>query len=128
MYTRILFNNIREYTPKFMKTIPYSKTVPQHFVQKASRHWRFNQTTSVVNNYKFVLKYLYGSLAGQVFLYWGAAYGLTQLIWQPVLFMYQSNNRHRQLDVAMKKEKEYQKRMEEEEDDDEDDEDWDDEE
>ena len=27
VYTRILYNNIKEYTPNFIKTIPYAQTV-----------------------------------------------------------------------------------------------------
>ena len=40
-YTKILFNNIKEYTPKFIKTItPKNATGPVHIV-KANRAWRF---------------------------------------------------------------------------------------
>jgi hypothetical protein len=33
-YGRILFNNIKEYTPKWFKTVPYSKTVKPTFGKK----------------------------------------------------------------------------------------------
>ena len=42
VYTKILFNNIKEYTPKFMKTIPFSRTVLPKFGRKKTIAWKMN--------------------------------------------------------------------------------------
>ena len=118
----MLFNNIKEYTPKIIKTIPFERTVPQHFARKANKTWAISQSRSTNFVCKLILKHLYGTVPGQVLLYGGTTYALTSLVWLPMKGMYQRNNRHRQLDVAIRKEKEYQAKLDEMEDEDDDDE------
>lgn len=128
VFTKLLFNNLKEYTPKFIKTIPYNKTVKPQFYKGLNPAFRFNQTRSVINIYKFINRFFYGSLAGQTLLMFIVSSGFTLIFWRPVLYVYQSTNSHRQLSVALKKEKEYIRQQElleeaeEDEDDDEDDE------
>lgn len=38
VYGKILFNNIKEYTPKWYPTIPYSQTVKPVFGTKSNKH------------------------------------------------------------------------------------------
>ena len=127
VFTKLLFNNIREYTPKFIKTIPFKQTVKQQFYRGVNPSFRLNQTRSIIGLYKFINRFFYRSLAGQTLLMFIVSYGMTLAFWHPVLFAYQSNNAHRQLEVALMKEREFIKKQEEEDEED-DDEDEDDEE
>ncbi len=107
VYTKLLFNNIKEYTPKFMKTIPFNRTVKPQFYRGINPAFRFNQTPSVIRMYKLINRVFYSTLVGQVLLHFIVSSGIIMIFWQPVLSVYQSNNAHRQLDYALKKEKEY---------------------
>ncbi len=122
MYTKILFNNIKEFTPKFIKTIPFAKTVAPKFYRGVNRAWPLNQTPSMIKRYKFIYRNFYGSLSGQLFLYFVFAYGITQVVWQPYLYLFKRNNDHRQMSAAIEKENAYWKKLEEEEEDEDDEE------
>lgn len=37
--TKLLFNNIKEFTPKCVKTLPYSMSVPPTFSNRPNKAW-----------------------------------------------------------------------------------------
>ena len=131
-YGRLLFNNIKEYTPHFIKTVPFARTVKPVLGRGQQVSYRLNRTRSVIGMYKTIDRVFMSTPAGWNLLIFLMTFGLSSLFFFPALSVYQSNNAHRQLSVALAKEKAYKKMMEEEDDDedydDDDDEEDDDEE
>merc|ERR1711976_218579 len=117
VYGRILFNNIREYTPLWFRTIPYSRihkpTLARQpymgpaFLQKNRRAILFFQKWIQKNTTNY-----------QIFCFF-LAFGMTQVFWRPLLYAYQSNNVHRGLDAALKREKAYKDSLPKDDDEDE---------
>lgn len=123
VYTRLLFNCIKESTPSFIKTIPYNRTVKPKLGRGQRVGWKVTQTAS----YKRTMNWLHrnimcNTLNYQIFFFF-VTFSITGFFFYPGLYLYQLNNRHRQLDVAIEKEKEYQKKKKLEEEAEEDDED-----
>ena len=117
VYTRILFNNIKESTPNFFKTIPYSQTVKPVLGRKPQVGWKMIKDPLTIRAMLAFKRYVINnSVNYQIFLFF-VTFSVTSAFFYPALWMYQSNNRHRQLDVAIAKEKEYQRKkaLEEEE-------------
>ena len=77
VYTKLLFNNIKNYTPKAIKTIPYSQAVRQTLVIKPNQQFLMNKTPFMKGFYRFIKRWAYGSVPAQIFLYYGLAYLIT---------------------------------------------------
>ncbi len=60
-------------------------------------------------------KYVLEDSAYYQLFFFFVVFGITSVFFYPSLWAYQSNNRHRTLDVAIAREKEYQKKKAEEE-------------
>jgi len=109
VYTRILFNNLKEYTPSFMKTISYNKTVKPILGRKKPVGWKVFQDPKYKSMMNFIHRnVMCNSLNYQIFFF-VVTYSITSFFFYPSLWLYQSNNRHRQLDEAIKKENEYKR-------------------
>ena len=109
-YTRLLFNSLKETTPYFIKTIPFNKTVKPVLGKKAPVGWKM----CLDPKYKAFMKFIHrnimcNSLNYQIFFF-GVTYAITSIFFYPGLYIYQSNNAHRQLNVAIEKENEYKKK------------------
>ena len=121
VYTRILFNNIKESTPNFFKTIPYNQTVKPVLGRQPQRGWKMMKDPKVIRGMLGIKRYIMGNTMNyHIFLFF-LTYGVTTVFFAPALWAYRSTNAHRTLDVAIAKEKAYQARKakEEEGDDDE---------
>merc|ERR1712032_133943 len=104
VYTRrILFNNIKEYTPSWMKTIPYRQTVQRSFVRQPSTISTFTRNNR--GAYAFFRDHVQKiGWRYETFLF-ALSFGMTQLFFAPLLWYYQSKNAHRQLPVAQELER-----------------------
>lgn len=57
--TKLLFNNIKEFTPKCIKTIPANLTVQPYFNRQPSRAWPMTRTPWVKNAFRMFHKTFY---------------------------------------------------------------------
>ena len=123
-YGKLLFNNFKEYTPHYMKTVPYARTVKP--VLGRGRHvaYALNKTKSMMAFYRMIDKTFMSTPVGWNVLLFGMTYALTALFFYPTIAAYRMNNKHRGLDAAIERERVYmaKKALEEEEDEDDDDE------
>ena len=120
VYGKILFNNIKEYTPKWYPTVPYSQTVKPTFgtptlnsVRKPQNVWHINtldSTKRMWRNFAFVFQR--HSFMWQVLLFSIAFVGF-YMVREPILAIYKANNRHRTYNAAMAKEKAHKKKLRE---------------
>ena len=131
-YGKLLFNNFKTYTPTFMKTVPYSRTVKPVLGRGKHVAYALNKTKNMMMFYRAIDKVFMSTPAGWNILLFLMTYGLTALFFYPAIYLYKQNNAHRTLDVAIEKERVYKAKLaaeeEEEDDDDEDEEDEEDEE
>ncbi len=115
VYTRILFNNIKESTPNFLKTIAYSQTVKPVIGRKAQIGWRMSKDRKYIMMMKWIHRNIMCSTLNYQIFFFATTFAITSVFFYPALWMYQSTNRHRQLDYAIAKENEYKKKVAEEE-------------
>ena len=120
VYYRIIFNSVREYTPDFIKTVPYSQCVKPALGRKAPVVWKAFKDPQTIRMMRFFKRTVFENRVVYHIFFFFVVMAFTKLMWMPMLWIYQTNNRHRQLDVVLKKEAEYKARMEAEEEDDED--------
>ena len=118
VYCRILFNNIKESTPNFIKTIAYSQTVKPILGRKPQVAWKMTKDPKYINMMKWIHRNIMCKTVNYQIFFFAVTYGITAVFFYPALWMYQSNNRHRQLDYVLVKENEFKrlKALEEEED------------
>lgn len=114
VYTRILFNNIKEFTPNFIKTVPYAQTAKPVLGRKPQVGWRAFKDPKTHKLMRLFKKYVLEDSAYYQLFFFFVVFGITSVFFYPSLWAYQSNNRHRTLDVAIAREKEYQKKKAEE--------------
>merc|ERR1712170_146907 len=105
VYGRILFNNIREYTPLWFQTIPYARTHQRPLVQQAYRGPAFLPKNR--RALQFFARHIQKNTAAYSLWIFFMAFTMTDLYWEPLLFLYKSNNSHRGLDHAYAIEKAY---------------------
>ena len=128
-YGKLLFNNFKEYTPHYMKTVPFARTVKPVLGRGKPVGYALNKTKSMMAIYRAIDKVFMSTPAGWNILLFGLTYGLTALFFVPVVTLYRRNNAHRSLDRAIERERVYlAKKKAEEDEEDEDDEDDEDEE
>ncbi|KRX09017.1 hypothetical protein PPERSA_01904 [Pseudocohnilembus persalinus] len=113
VYTKVLFNNIKEYTPSFIKTIPYRQTVKPTFVKQAQVVTRFNADPRMKRFWRFFRSnvQLY-PWVWQLFIL-GISYGFYASCYYPWLTVYQAKNQERTIDAAIAREKAWAKKQEE---------------
>jgi hypothetical protein len=123
VYGRILYNNIKEYTPKWYPTIPYSQTVKPTFGifwylfsgKKPQVVSVFNSNPNVKNAWRiFGRIFQQNSFMWQIFIF-GMSVLMYYTIYTPFLTMYQANNSHRTYQAAIAKEKAHKKKLKEQE-------------
>ena len=121
VYGRILYNSIKEYTPKWYPTIPYSQTVKPTFGKywclflgkKAQVVSVFNSNPNVKNAWRiFGRVFQQNSFMWQIFIF-GLSVVMYYTIYTPILSIYQANNSHRTYQYAITKEKEHKKKLKE---------------
>lgn len=115
VYTRILFNNIKEFTPNFIKTVPYAQTAKPVLGRKPQVGWRAFKDPSTHKLMRLFKKHILEDSANYQLFFFFVVFGVTSLVFYPSLWAYRTNNVHRSLDVAIAKEKEYKKKKAEEE-------------
>lgn len=129
VYGRILYNNIKEYTPKWMKTVPYAQTAKPTFSNDESYLARQPQVQSVWSSRPGVKKFwlFVGRNVQRSPWMWQMvifffAYGWFHLVYDPVLWIYRTNNKHvnecvmqRTLEYALTKEREFKRKQQEKE-------------
>ena len=118
VYTRILFNNIKNSTPAFIKTIAYSATVKPVLGRKPQVAFKMTRDPKYIRMMKWIHRNIMMKTVNYQIFFFAVTYGITAVFFYPGLWIYQSNNRHRQLDFVLAKENEYKrlKAAEEEED------------
>merc|ERR1712226_86047 len=105
VYGRILFNNIREYTPLWFRTIPYSRTHKAVLQRQPYAGPAFlPKNRALIGSFQTWIQK--NTTNYQIFVFC-IAFTMTQVFWTPLLWAYQSNNTHRGLDAALKIEKAY---------------------
>lgn len=115
VYTRVLFNNIKEYTPSFIKTVPYAQSAKKVLERKPLVAFAHAKKKANIKFYKFVFTYIMNCEVNyQIFLF-GLTFVMSSVFFYPALFYYQHSNKHRQLDHALKIENDYKKSQEDEE-------------
>ncbi|KRW98385.1 hypothetical protein PPERSA_12864 [Pseudocohnilembus persalinus] len=116
VYTKVLFNNIKEYTPSFIKTVPYSQVTKPQFVKRAQVVTKLNASPQ--------MKRFWRGFRNNVQIYpwaWqlvvlGIAYGFYAVTYYPWLAVYRGVNQERTIDAAIEREKQWaQKQAEQEE-------------
>ena len=116
VYGKILFNNIKEYTPSWIKTVPYSQTTKPTFVRKTQVISKFGADPRVKRGYKWLQNNVQKNPPlWQVFIFL-SAFVLYQTCYWPWLKAYQMNNSERSLNSAIAREKEYKRKKKAEED------------
>ena len=121
-FGKLLFNNFKEYTPHYMKTVPFARTVKPVLGRGKPVGYALNKTKSMMAIYRGIDKVFMSTPAGWNILLFLMTYGLTALFFVPAVTLYRQNNAHRTLDVAIARERAYMaKKAAEEEDEDEDD-------
>mmetsp|Transcript_64503 Transcript_64503/g.74985 ORF Transcript_64503/g.74985 Transcript_64503/m.74985 type:complete len:117 (-) Transcript_64503:194-544(-) len=115
VYTRILYNNIKEYTPNFMKTIPYAQTVKPVLGKRPQIVSKFNADPKVKAFWQW-----FGHNVRKQPVVWqsfilGCTFLYTSVCYWPWLKIYQSHNKKRSLDYAIAKEKEFKRTQQTEE-------------
>ncbi|EGR28393.1 hypothetical protein IMG5_176490 [Ichthyophthirius multifiliis] len=114
-YGKIIFNNIKEYTPSWIKTIPYSQTVKPTFTRLPQRVGIMNADPKVKRMWRFLQQNVqYYPWLWQMFLL-GISFTWFHIVYDPWLQLYKANNANRTYDYAFKKEKAYQKKKQAEE-------------
>ena len=115
VYTRLLFNNIKEFTPNFMKTVPYNKCVRPQLGRKPQVGWKAFKDPRTIRLMRIFKRYIIDDSAYYQLFFFGVVFTMTSVFFFPALWVYQSNNRHRQLSAAVQRERAYKKRKAEEE-------------
>merc|ERR1712232_587933 len=105
VYGRILFNNIREYTPLWFRTINHSRTYQRPMGRQPFRGPAIERKSA--GAFRFFATWIQKNTAAYQLWILFVAYTMTNVFWQPLLFLYRSNNTHRSLDAAMVVEKAY---------------------
>eukprot|EP01016_Furgasonia_blochmanni_P014810 TRINITY_DN1788_c0_g1_i5.p3 TRINITY_DN1788_c0_g1~~TRINITY_DN1788_c0_g1_i5.p3 ORF type:complete len:123 (-),score=50.22 TRINITY_DN1788_c0_g1_i5:349-717(-) len=116
VYTKILFNNIKEYTPSWFRTIPYAQVTKTVLGRRPQVISKFNAQPNIKRFWRFVQRNIQKNPAlWQVWIFFNA-YLIFHICYDPWLYVYKLNNEHRTLDHAFAIEKEYKrkKRLEEE--------------
>lgn len=107
-----MFNNIKESTPNFMKTIAYSQTVKPVLGRRPQVSWRMTRDPSFIRMMRWIHRKVICNTLNYQLLFIGVAYAVFAGFFYPSLWAYQANNRHRQLDFALLKENEYKRQKE----------------
>lgn len=111
VYGKILFNNIKEYTPKWYATIPYSQTIKPVFGnsvrlcigRKPQVVWSFNSSPAGKTFWKnFAFVFQRHSFMWQILLV-GIAFVTLHICRDPFLMLYEANNVNRTYKAAITK-------------------------
>lgn len=95
VFNRILFNNIREYTPLWIKTVPTKYAFKANTSQAFLESKRQSYSKSSASFLRFFRKYVAKvPVAYQCFMFF-CAFVTTYGYFMPWLWIYQSNNKHR---------------------------------
>ena len=118
MYGRILYNNIKEYTPKWFPTIPYSQTVKPTFSNFLLIEARgpqmvsaFNAAPATKKTWRFFAATVQANSWAYQILIFGIAFFLFHSFYDPFLYFYIANNKHRTYEAAMVKERAHKKKL-----------------
>lgn len=102
VYGRILYNNIKEYTPKWFKTVPYGQTarptfsiIPSLFVARGKQvESALNSKAPVKNFWRLFGRTVQANpWMWQVFIF-AIAFGWFHIVYDPFLTFYRLNNKH----------------------------------
>lgn len=95
VFNRILFNNIREYTPLWIKTVPtkysFKANTSQAFLNSKRQSYSSGSASFLRIFRKYVAKV---PVSYQCFIFF-CAFVSTYGYFTPLLWLYQSNNKHR---------------------------------
>eukprot|EP01017_Pseudomicrothorax_dubius_P000589 TRINITY_DN0_c219_g1_i2.p1 TRINITY_DN0_c219_g1~~TRINITY_DN0_c219_g1_i2.p1 ORF type:complete len:123 (+),score=39.84 TRINITY_DN0_c219_g1_i2:44-412(+) len=115
VYTKILFNNIKEYTPSFIRTIPYSQITKTTLGRKPQIVSKFNADPKVKRFWRFFQRHIQKNpTLFQVYIFLNS-FVIFHLCYDSWLFLYRLNNQHRSLDAAIATEKEFKRKQREQE-------------
>merc|ERR1719445_512520 len=112
VYGRILYNNIKEYTPKWYPTIPYAQTTKPTFVRQQQVVSKLNARPFAKRGWMLLAEVFKYSWLYQFFIF-GMAFSMWATFYFPVLWVYQANNRERTYEACMKKERAFKKKKRE---------------
>lgn len=115
VYTRLIFNNVRESTPSEIPTRSFDQMRLPPLGRGQFVGWRMHRDPKYVRLYRFVYRFFCKPTLGRVVLCWAFAYGLTSVLLYPGLYLYRLNNQHRTLEAALRVENAYKKRKAQEE-------------
>ncbi|CAK79841.1 unnamed protein product (macronuclear) [Paramecium tetraurelia] len=107
VYGRLIYNNVKDYTPQWFKTIPYQQTVKPTFVRKPQVVSRLNSDPKVKALWRFLGRNVADNpWAWQVYIF-ANSFVIFGLCYYPWLWVYQFNNKKRTIDYALQQEKEW---------------------
>jgi hypothetical protein len=116
VFNRILYNNIKEYTPLWVKTVPTKNAWKPNFSAAHLDARRQTYGRGVATFLTLFRRYVAKIPAAyQTFLF-VTAFGLTYGFSTPLLWMYQSNNKHRSAELVWDKVDAIKKKKKEQED------------
>merc|ERR1712150_101535 len=119
-YGKILFNNIKEYTPTWFRTIPYARTTKPSLVRQPYRGSAWMNSPMYKANIRLWREWVQKNPTINSMFIFGVAFFVVHVYWASFLKIYQMNNAHRQLDVAIEREKAYKATLPSDDDEDED--------
>ncbi|EAS03941.1 transmembrane protein, putative (macronuclear) [Tetrahymena thermophila SB210] len=115
VYGKLIFNNIKEYTPSWIKTIPYSQVTKPILRKQPQIVGKINADPKVKKFWVFLRENVqYYPFLWQFFIL-GTSFVWFHVCYDPWLAIYQANNAHRSLETALTKEKAHKKKLAEQE-------------
>ena len=110
-YTRILFNNIKEYTPLMINTVPYVKCSKPIIGRKPQVGWGTFKDPRTIRNFRRFKRFFLDDWAMYQLMFFFIVFSLTSIAYYPTLWVYQTNNQHRSMQAAILKEKAHKEKM-----------------
>mmetsp|Transcript_63682 Transcript_63682/g.88514 ORF Transcript_63682/g.88514 Transcript_63682/m.88514 type:complete len:121 (-) Transcript_63682:194-556(-) len=109
VYGRILYNNIKEYTPSWFKTIPYSQATKPAIGYQPRAYGNFTADPKVKGLFRLFKDYVQKNTTNYQLYLFANVFVIYHVCFVPLLTLYRANNQHRTLDYAIAQEKAYKK-------------------
>ncbi|KAM3134203.1 hypothetical protein pb186bvf_013721 [Paramecium bursaria] len=107
VYSRLIKNTVKEYTPTWFKTLPYQQSTKPTFQRSPQIVSNFNSKVSTKAFWRFVQRNIQAYPWVWQLLIFANGFIVFSLCYYPWVWAYQFNNKRRSLDYALEQEKQY---------------------